>query len=105
MYSMVYSTAPNEAEGQRIGRHVIGKRLAACVNIFPIKSIYWWKGKIEEDEEHVLIFKTRSKLVSQVIQEIENECTYDLPCAVSYEMSGGNEKYLKWIEESTLIRP
>jgi len=102
MYSMVYSTAPNETEGRRIGRHVIAERLAACVNIFPIKSIYRWKGELEEEEEYVLIFKTKSELVSQVIQEIENECTYDLPCAVSYEMSGGGEKYLKWIEESTL---
>lgn len=102
MYSMVYSTAPNEVESRRIGRNVIAKKLAACVNIFPIKSIYRWKGGIEEDEEQVLIFKTRSDLVSQVIEEIENECTYDVPCAVSYEMSGGSESYLKWIEESTL---
>lgn len=101
MYSMVYSTAPSEEESRRIGRNVIAKKLAACVNIFPIKSIYRWKGEIQEDEEQVLIFKTRSELVSQVIQEIEKECTYDVPCAVSYEMSGGSEKYLKWIGEST----
>lgn len=101
MYSMVYSTAPNEEESRRIGRSVIAKKLAACVNIFPIKSVYRWKGGIEEDEEYALIFKTRSELVSQVIKEIESESTYDVPCAVSYEMSRGSESYLNWIEEST----
>ncbi|MFQ6127326.1 MAG: divalent-cation tolerance protein CutA [Thermoplasmata archaeon] len=99
---MVYSTAQNEAEGKRIGRTIIAKKLAACVNIFPIKSIYWWKGRIEEDEERAMIFKTRSKLVSSLIEEIQKESTYEVACAVSYEMSLGSKKYLEWIEDCTV---
>ncbi|MFQ5909295.1 MAG: divalent-cation tolerance protein CutA [Thermoplasmata archaeon] len=101
MYSMVYSTAADEEEGKRIGRSVIAEKLAACVNIFPIKSIYWWKGKIEKADEQAMIFKTKSELVPSVIEKIQEESTYEVPCAVSYEMSGGGKNYLEWIEDST----
>ena len=101
MYSMVYTTAPDEEEGGRIGREIVEKRLAACVNIFPIRSFYWWKGKVEEDGEQVMIFKTTSDLAPQVIGEVKRLSSYDVPCAVSYEMSGGEDNYLSWISEST----
>lgn len=101
MYSMVYATASDEEESRRIGRSVIEKKLAACANTFPIKSIYWWKGRIEEDNEQALIFKTRSELVPALIEEIQKESSYDVACAVSYTMSEGNREYLEWIENST----
>ncbi|MFQ6107475.1 MAG: divalent-cation tolerance protein CutA [Thermoplasmata archaeon] len=101
MHSMVYSTVQNEEEGRRIGRSIIAKKLAACVNMFPIKSIYWWKGGIEEDNEQALIFKTRSELVPSLIEQIQKESTYDVTCAVSYEISKGSKEYLKWIDTST----
>lgn len=101
MYSMVYATASDEKEGSRIGRAVVEKKLAACANMFPIRSIYWWKGRMEEDSEQALIFKTRSELVPALIKEIQKESSYDTACAVSYAMSEGNEKYLEWIEDST----
>ena len=101
MYSMVYATASDEKEGMRIGRTVVEKKLAACVNMFPIRSIYWWKGSIEEGNEQALIFKTRSELVPALIKEIEKKSSYDTVCAVSYAMSGGSERYLEWVEDST----
>jgi len=101
MYSMVYATASDEKEGMQIGRTVVEKKLAACANMFPIMSIYWWKGSIEEGNEQALIFKTRSELVPALIKEIEKKSSYDTVCAVSYAMSGGSERYLEWIEDST----
>jgi periplasmic divalent cation tolerance protein len=101
MYSMVYATASDEEEGRRIGRTVVERRLAACANIFPIRSIYWWKGEVEEDDELALIFKTRSELVPALIEMIQKESSYEIACAVSYPMSEGNPAYLEWIDEST----
>jgi periplasmic divalent cation tolerance protein len=101
MYSMVYATASDEEEGQRIGRTVVEKKLAACANIFPIRSIYWWKGKVEEDDEHALIMKTRSELVPDLIETVQKESSYEVACAVSYPMLEGNPLYLEWIDEST----
>ena len=101
MYSMVYATASDEVEGRRIGRTAVEKRLAACANIFPIRSIYRWKGEVEEDDEHALILKTRSELVPDLIGMIQKESSYEVACAVSYRMSDANPVYLEWIDEST----
>ena len=101
MYSMVYATAPNEEEGMRICTAVVERRLAACANTFPIRSVYWWKGKVERDSEQALIFKTRSELVPGLISMVEKESSYDVPCAVAYEMSNGSARYLEWIDENT----
>lgn len=98
---MVYATTPGEEESGRIGRHVVERKLAACVNIFPIRSFYWWKGRVEEDDEQVMIFKTTSDLAPRVIAEVKRLSSYDMPCVVAYQMSDGDAEYLSWIEKST----
>ncbi len=59
----VYTTYPSLVEAERIGKAVLERRLAACVNILPgMISHYWWEGKIERGEEMVMIIKTRASL-------------------------------------------
>ena len=65
-------TVGNIDEGKKIARNLVENKLAACVNIIPnIESIYSWKGKIEDDEEIVLIAKTTDDNVKKTIQRIE----------------------------------
>ncbi|XP_045861591.1 protein CutA isoform X3 [Meles meles] len=62
--SAAFVTCPNEKVAKEIARAVVEKRLAACVNLIPqITSIYEWKGKIEEDNEVLMMIKTQSSLV------------------------------------------
>ena len=59
----VYTTYPSLVEAERIGKAVLERRLAACVNILPgMISHYWWQGAIERGEEVVMIIKTRASL-------------------------------------------
>ncbi len=54
-----YIVCKNKAEAKKIGKVLLQERLAACVNILDnMQSMYWWKGKIEEANETVLIAKT-----------------------------------------------
>lgn len=98
---LVYVTAATVAEAQKIGRGLIEKELAACVNVLPgMKSLYRWEGKIEEAEEAVLIVKTRDELADAVVEEVKRSHSYSVPCALVIEVQGGNPDYLNWIVQS-----
>ncbi|HID43773.1 MAG TPA: divalent-cation tolerance protein CutA, partial [Archaeoglobaceae archaeon] len=61
MYIFAYITASSIDEAKKIGRELLEKKIAACINIFPITSMYWWEGKIEESPEFVMIVKTKTE--------------------------------------------
>ena len=69
--ALVYITCKDSKEAGRISMHLLRKRLITCANIFPIKSLYWWKGKIEKSKEALLILKTRKALQAKVEAEIK----------------------------------
>ena len=100
-YRSIYITAKDEAEAQKLGRILVEERLIACANYFPIKSIYRWKGQIEESAEVAIIAKTRADLVDRLIERVKQLHSYEVPCVVSWIIEKGNQDYLKWIEEST----
>ncbi|XP_053545111.1 protein CutA isoform X1 [Bombina bombina] len=71
--SAAYVTCPNETVAKDIARGLVEKKLAACVNLIPqITSIYEWKGKIEEDNEILLMIKTRSSKVSALAEYVRS---------------------------------
>ena len=79
-----YITTENKAEAQKIGKHLVEKRLAACVNILDgMQSFYWWEGKIDEGHEAVLIAKTKQTLFDALVQEVKSVHSYSCPCVLS----------------------
>lgn len=100
--SLVYITAGDADEAERIGTVLIEKRLAACVNIIPgMRSMYRWEGKVESANEVVLIAKTRSDLVHKLTNMVTDHHSYDVPCVVAVPIQGGNQAFLQWIGEET----
>jgi len=100
-YCSVYITTGDEDEARRIGRALVAEKLAACVNILPIKSIYRWENDIEEEGEIVMFVKTREDLADKVVERVNDLHSYEVPCIISFLIEKGNPDYLKWIEEST----
>lgn len=96
-FVFVYITNPTEEEAKKVANHLLEKRLIACVNIFPIKSMYWWKGKIADENEFVLIAKTTETNFKGVKDEVEKIHPYDVPCVVKISVSS-NEKFFKWLK-------
>ncbi len=101
MYRIVYVTAGNEEEATKIADTLVNEKLVACANIFPIKSVYRWKDKTQHDREVVIILKTRTDLVDEVIKRIESIHSYETPCILSIPIEKGSKKFLRWIDEST----
>ena len=98
---MAYVTAPNRASARRIARAVLRDRLAACANLVPISSMYWWRGSPEQAPEVLLVFKTRRSLVPRLAAAVRAAHPYETPCVVTYAMDAGLPEYLAWIDRET----
>lgn len=103
MVVAIYSTVGNIEEAKKIAHSIINDKLVACVNIIPkIESIYWWQGKIEEDNECVIIAKTDEKNVEKTIQKIKDIHSYELPDIIVIPIVGGLKKYLDYVKDETI---
>lgn len=99
---VVYITAPNEDEAANIAQVLVESRLAACVNIVKnIRSIYSWKGKVEDDSEVLMIVKTRKALFDKLSNTVINLHSYDVPEVIAIPIIDGSANYLTWLREST----
>jgi len=100
--SFVYITASSVEEAEIIGRNLVSRKLAACVNIVEgMKSIYHWENKIETDEEVVLIAKTKQALIDELTENVKALHSYKCPCVVALQITGGNPDFLKWVANET----
>jgi periplasmic divalent cation tolerance protein len=100
-YLVVLVTAKDNTEAQKIARAILEKRRAACVNIVPgINSTYWWLDKIESAEECLLIMKTSTSQLSNVIDLVKKNHSYSVPEIIALPVVGGNPDYLKWLENT-----
>jgi len=93
-------TVPNIEEGKKIARVLVERKLAACVNIIQnIHSIFSWKGNIEEENEHLLIIKTKENKGELIIQKVKEIHSYSEPECIGLKIKKGSETYLNWISE------
>ena len=98
---IVLTTASSEEEATKIARRLVERGLAACVNVLPqVKSVYRWKGKVEEAGERILLIKTTAGLFAQVRQAIVDLHSYELPECICLTIEDGSPDYLQWIAES-----
>ena len=100
MFSLVYITAGDMEEARKIGKKLVEERLVACVNLFPITSIFRWQGSIDEANEVAIVAKTKAGKVKDIENRVKELHSYDVPCVVSFKMDEGSKDYLDWIGES-----
>ncbi|MHC1590839.1 MAG: divalent-cation tolerance protein CutA [Candidatus Helarchaeales archaeon] len=100
-FGVVFVTcSPKQAS--EIARAVVESKLAACVNVIPnVTSVYTWQGKVEEDQESLLVMKTREELFESLKEKILNIHSYDLPEIIFLPIKSGHQPYLEWISQST----
>jgi periplasmic divalent cation tolerance protein len=99
---VIFVTAPEAEAAAEIARYLLGKRLVACVNIVPsIRSLYWWRGQLEESDEVLMVLKARREDVAAIAEQIRELHAYAVPEVVAAEVVGGLEAYLEWIVAET----
>lgn len=98
---VVLVTTPNAKVSDRLSKGLVRAKLAACVNIVPgLKSRYWWKGKVETAREELLLVKTSSSRLPQLIPWVRKNHPYSVCEVVALSISAGNKPYLDWIQKS-----
>ncbi|AGK60525.1 Uncharacterized protein involved in tolerance to divalent cations [Archaeoglobus sulfaticallidus PM70-1] len=100
MYLFIYVTAKDEEEAEKIATVLLEKRLVACVNMFNIKSMYIWEGKIEKSPEVVMILKTKAEKFKEIRDEIKRIHSYEVPCICAISIEDGLREFLSWIDET-----
>jgi len=104
MHMVVFITVGKSEEAEKIGRALVKERLAACVNVIgPMRSVYWWKGKIEEAKEHLLIVKTTGENLEGLTSRVKGLHSYEVPEVIALKIEGGSDDYLRWVEENTSL--
>jgi periplasmic divalent cation tolerance protein len=99
MYKIVLVTTA-EDDSAKIAEKLVEKQLAACVNILPVRSIYSWKGKVEDDRENLLIIKTINSKIEELKKTIKEIHSYEVPECIVVSIENGLPDYLKWIAET-----
>jgi len=94
--TLFYITCPSRDEARRIAKHLLSRHIIACANIFPIESVYWWNGKIENGDECVLIAKTLREYSGSVEKEVIGVHPYKVPCILKFDASS-NEGFSSYI--------
>ena len=96
---VVLCTCSTSDEARLLAGVLIEKRLAACVNLLPpMRSIYHWKGTVEEGEETLVIIKSSRPLFEKLRSEIARLHSYEEPEIVALPIVDGSESYLAWMD-------
>jgi periplasmic divalent cation tolerance protein len=96
---VVLSTCASAEEAGRIARELVEKQLAACVSVLPgIRSVYRWKGAVQDDAEVLLVIKSSRGLFPRLQAEIEKMHSYEVPEVIAVPVVDGSERYLEWMD-------
>ena len=102
---IVFNTCGSPEEAERIARALISKRLAACVNLLPaVRSIYRWKGAVEDAQETLLVIKSSRALFEELRAEIEKLHSYEVAEVIAIPIVDGSEAYLEWLGRELAAR-
>ena len=102
-YIIIFCTINSPDNANKIATNLVQKKLAACINIIPhIRSVYVWDGKLQNDEEFLMLIKTR-KVLFNSIKDIVAKChPYEIPEIISIDITEGCQNYLDWIKNSCI---
>jgi periplasmic divalent cation tolerance protein len=99
---LVYATFPSPELAERIGGHLLARRLAACVNILgPVTSLYMWAGERCREVETAALIKTRHGVLAEAVAALRAAHPYENPAVVALAADGGSADFLAWVASET----
>lgn len=96
---VVLVTASSADEARQLARGLLENRLAACVNVVPVESLFRWEGALQQETEALMIIKTRADAFDRLAQAIKAAHSYDVPEIIALPIAAGSAEYLKWIDD------
>ena len=98
---LVFLTVASKKEAKKIMRILLDRHLIACANLLgPVESQFWWKGKIEEAKETMVVMKSDDKLFQKLSETIKHVHSYEVPEILAVPIVKGWQPYLRWLNDS-----
>jgi len=94
---MVFSTFGSEKDAEKAARAIVNGRLAACVSILPVKSVYFWEGKMKSSAETMLIIKCTARKYPRAQKLLKGMNPYKTPEIIAVKVDRGLPAYLRWV--------
>jgi len=105
MVIAVLVTIPSK-DAEPLAKMLLEERVCACVNIISgVKSLFWWKGKMDEAQESILIIKTKETLFAKLRTLIKNNHPYETPEIIGFKIDNINQEYLDWLNKEANALP
>lgn len=99
---LVFTMLPTADAAVEVARTLVSEKLAACANILPAaRSIYRWKGKVEDANEVLVLIKTRQEHFDRVRARILELHPYEVPEVLAVPVEQGYYPYLEWLARET----
>jgi periplasmic divalent cation tolerance protein len=99
-FIIVLTAVPDSEAGQIIAERIVEGRLAACATLLSAgQSLYWWEGKITQDQEFIVLIKTTKELYPKLEKTILGIHPHKVPEIIVLPITGGHKNYLDWLEK------
>lgn len=98
---MIFITAKDKTEADKLAKGLVENRLAACVNVVTgVNSFFRWQGKLQRAREALLIVKSGRERFKDIVRFIKSKHSYEVPEIIAVPIVRGEKKYLEWLDES-----
>ena len=96
---IMITTESSKTNALRLAKLLVQKKLAACISIKQIFSIYEWEDQIEETKEFEIIIKSKPEFKDDLIKFLRQISTYDVP-QIIYKKYHSENKYYEWLNKT-----
>ena len=97
----VLMTTATREEAEKIARSLLNQKLIACANIVgPVSSLFWWKEKISQENEFLVLMKTSAELFEKLATTMKQMHSYEVPEIIAIPIAKGEQTYMKWLSSS-----
>ncbi|MFJ9691884.1 divalent-cation tolerance protein CutA [Kitasatospora sp. NPDC101183] len=100
-FLVVTTTHDDETKARDLAATLVRERLAACAQVYPVRSVYWWDGEVQDATEWRLDLKTRTTLAPRLTTRITELHPYDTPEVIAVPLTTGSPAYLAWLTAET----
>ena len=97
-YIQVMTTVENKSDAEKIAKHLVEEKIAACVQILgPLQSYFQWQGKLDRADEYLCLIKSRDDLFHEIEAAIKILHPYEVPEIIALPINRGSSDYLNWM--------
>nr|BFD92570.1 divalent-cation tolerance protein CutA [Kitasatospora sp. Xyl93] len=100
-FVVVTTTHESEEQARDLASAVVRERLAACAQVYPVRSVFWWDGEVQDAGEWRIDLKTRAELMDRLAAFVAGRHSYETPELIAVPVVGGSPGYLDWVAGET----